>query len=182
MTEETQIRRSHTRLWIEAAIGVVVLAALIVLVWYVRSPRFADLVRRKTIATLEDVTGGRVELHAFRWNLSKLEVEADDLTIHGLEGPDQQPYAHADRVHVRLHIVSFVEKRISLKLLSLDHPVVHLIIYPDGTTNAAEPKQRGNATPVQQLFDLAIARLDVNRGLLLVNDQVLPLDFAADDL
>ena len=182
MNPDTHLRRSHTRLWIEAAIGVVVLAALIVLVWYVRSPRFADLVRRKTIATLEDVTGGRVELQAFRWNLVRLEVEADGLTIHGLEGPDQLPYAHADRIHVRLHIVSFVEKRISLKSLILDHPVMHLIIYPDGTTNAAEPKQRGNATPVQQLFDVAIARLDVNHGLLLVNDQVLPLDFAADDV
>ena len=182
MNPHTHLRRSHTRLWIEAAIGVVVLAALIVLFWYVRSPRFADFVRRKTIATLEEITGGRVELHAFRWNLSRLEVEADDLTIHGLEGPDQQPYAHADRIHVRLHIVSFVAKRISLKNLTLDHPVVHLIVYPDGTTNAAEPKQRSNATPVQQLFDLEIARLEVNHGLLLVNDQVLPLDFAANDL
>jgi len=182
MTDDTKIRRSHTRLWIEAAIGVVVLAAAIALVWYVRSPRFADLVRRKTIATLEEVTGGRVELHAFRWNLSKLEFEADDLTIHGLEAPDQQPYAHADRIHVRLHIISFVEKRISLKELSLDRPVVHLIVNPDGTTNAAEPKLRSHATPVQQLFDLAIARLDLHNGLLLVNDRALPLDFAADDV
>ena len=182
MTEETQIRRSHVRLWIEAAIGVVLLAAAIVLVWYVRSPRFADLVRRKTIATLEDMTGGRVELHAFRWNLSKLEFDADDLTIHGLEAADQQPYAHADRIHVRLHIISFVEKRINVKDLSLDHPVVHLIVNPDGRTNAPEPKLRSRTTPVQQLFDLAIEHLDLNNGLLLVNDRALPFDFAADDV
>ncbi len=182
MKPETQLRRSHTRLWIEAAIGVVVLAAATVLVWYVRSPRFADLVRSKTIATLEEATGGRVELRAFRWNLSKLEFDADDLTIHGLEAPDQQPYAHADRIHVRLHIISFVEKRISLKELTLHRPVVHLIVNPNGTTNAPEPKLRSHATPVQQLFDLAIARLDLHNGLLLVNDRALPLDFAADDV
>jgi translocation and assembly module TamB len=182
MTAETQIRRSHTRLWIEAAIGVVVLAAIIILTWYVRSPRFANLVRRKMIATLEESTGGRVELHAFRWNLSQLKFEVDDLTVHGLEAPDQQPYAHADRIHVRLHIISFVGKRISLKELSLERPVVHLIVNPNGTTNAPEPKLRSNATPVQQLFDLAIARLDLHNGLLLVNDRSLPLDFAADDV
>ncbi|HEY5178081.1 MAG TPA: translocation/assembly module TamB domain-containing protein [Terriglobales bacterium] len=182
MTAETRIRRSHVRLWIEAAIGVVLLAAAIVLVWYVRSPRFADLVRRKTIATLEDMTGGRVELHAFRWNLSKLEFEADDLTIHGLEAADQQPYAHADRIHVRLHIISFVEKRINVKDLSVDHLVVHVIVNPDGRTNAPEPKLRSRTTPVQQLFDLAIEHLDLNNGLLLVNDRALPLDFAADDV
>ena len=182
MTAETRIRRWHPRLWIEAAIGVVLLAVVLVLVWYVRSPRFADLVRRKTIATLEDITGGRVELHAFRWDLSKLEFEADDLTIHGLEGPDQQPYVHADRIHVRLHIISFVEKRINIQSFSVDHPVVHLIVNPDGTTNAPEPKLRSNATPVQQLFDLAIAHLDLNNGVFLVNDRALPLDFAADDV
>jgi translocation and assembly module TamB len=175
MSAETQIRRSHTRLWIEAALGVVVLAAAIVLLWYVRSPRFADLVRRKTIATLEEATGGRVELHAFRWNLSKLEFDADDLTIHGLEAPDQQPYAHADRIHVRLHMISFAEKRISLKELTLHRPVVHLIVNPNGTTNAPEPKLRSRAAPVQQLFDLAIARLDLHNGLLLVNDRACRL-------
>jgi translocation and assembly module TamB len=182
MTEESRIRRSHTRLWIEAAIGVVLLAAASLLVWYVRSPRFADLVRRKTIATLEDATGGRVELQAFRWNLSRLEFDADNLTIHGLEAPGQQPYAHADRIHVRLHIISFVEKRISLKELSLDRPVVHLIVNPDGTTNAPEPKVRSSETPTQQLFYLAIARLDLHDGVLLVNDRSLPLDFAAADV
>ncbi len=182
MTAGSKSRRLHTRLWIEAVIGVVLLAAAIVLVWYVRSPRFADLVRRKTIATLEDATGGRVELHAFRWNLYKLEFEAEDLTIHGLEASGQPPYAHADRLHVRLHIISFVEKRINVKDLSLDRPVVHLIVNPDGTTNAPEPKVRSKATPVQQLFDLAIGRLDLKNGLLLVNDRVLPLDFVADDV
>ncbi len=182
MPEGTQIRRSHTPLWIEAAIGVVLLAATFFLVWYVRSPRFADLVRRKTIAALEDATGGRVELHAFHWNLSKLEFEADDLTIHGLEAPDERPYAHADRIYVRLHIISFVEKRINVKDLGLEDPVVHLIVNPDGTTNAPEPKVRSNATPVQQLFDLAIDHLNLSNGQLLVNDRTLPLDFAADDV
>ena len=35
---------------------------------------------------------------------------------------------------------------------------------------------------MQQLFDLAIGRLDLRNGLLLVNDRTLPLDFAADDV
>ncbi len=160
----------------------VLLAAAIALVWYVRSPQFADLVRRKTITALEDATGGRVELGAFRWNLSQLEFDAYDLTIHGLEAPGQQPYVHADHIHVRLHIISFLEKRISLKDLSVERPIVHLIVNPDGTTNAPEPKVHTSTTPVQELFDLAIARLDLHHGLLLVNDREIPLDFAANDV
>ena len=153
------------------------------IVWYLRSPRFEDFVRRKVIATLEDATGGRVELRSFHWNLGKLEFEADDLTVHGREGPDQLPYAHADRAHVRLHIVSFLETRIHLEYVGLERPVVHLIVYPDGTTNAPEPKvKQGNAEAVQRLFDLAIGRADLRNGMLLLNDREMPLDFSADDV
>jgi translocation and assembly module TamB len=183
MPEKTKTRRSHTRLWIGAAIGFVLLAIVGAITWYLRSPRFEDVVRRKVIATLEDATGGRVDLRSFHWNLKTLEFEADSVTIHGREGPDELPYAHADRAHLRLRILSFVEVRVNLKYLGLEHPVVHLIVYPDGTTNAPEPKvKQSNATPVQRLFDLAITRADLQNGMLLLNDRELPLDFSADDI
>jgi len=183
MAQKNKTRGSHTRLWIGAAIGVVLLAIIGAIAWYLRSPRFEDVVRRKVIAKLEDATGGRVNLRSFHWKLKTLEFEADDLTIHGREGPDQLPYAHADRAHVRLRILSFVQVRVNLKYLGLERPVVHVIVYPDGTTNAPEPKvKQGNAAPVQQLFDLAITRADLQNGMLLLNDRELPLDFSADDI
>ena len=183
MPEETNTRRSHVRLWIEVAVGIVLLAMVAAIVWYLRSPRFEDFVRRKVIATLEDATGGPVALRNFRWNLSKLEFTADDLTVHGREGPDQLPYAHADRVHVRLHIVSFLETRVNLEYLALEHPVVHLIVYSDGTTNAPEPKTKtASGAPVQRLFDLAIGRSDIRNGVLLLNDREVPFDISATDV
>src|SRR5271157_290614 len=183
MPDQTKTRRSHARLWIEAGIGVVLLAIAAALAWYLRSPQLEDVVRRKVIATLEDATGGRVDLQSFRWNLSKLEFEATGLTIHGREAPDQLPYVHADHARVRLHVVSFLETRVHLRYLALEHPVIHLIVYPDGTTNAPEPKvKHGNVKPVQQLFELAIRRADLRNGMLLLNDRQLPLDFSADDI
>jgi len=183
MPDPTTTRRSHTRLWIEAGIGVVLLALAAAGVWYLRSPHFGDFVRRKVIASLEDATGGRVDLESFHWNLSKLEFDAGNLTIHGREGTAQLPYMHADRAHVRLHIVSFLETRVHLRYLGLEDPVIHLIVYPDGSTNAPEPKvKRGTVKPVQQLFDLAIGRADLRNGMLLLNDEELPLDFSADDI
>jgi translocation and assembly module TamB len=183
MPDQTKTRRSHGRLWIGVGTGVVLLAVAAVAIWYLRSPHFEDFVRRKAIATLEDATGGRVDLQSFHWNLGKLEFEANGLTIHGREGPDQLPYVHADRAFVRLYIVSFLETRVHLRYLGLEHPVIHLIVYPDGSTNAPEPKVRhGYVKPVQQLFDLAIGRADLRNGMLLLNDQQLPLDFSADDI
>lgn len=183
MPDQAKTRRSHTRLWIEAAIGVMSLAIVVALAWYLRSPQFEDFVRRKVIATIEDATGGQVDLQSFHWDLGKLELEARGLTIHGREGPDQLPYVHTDRAHVRLHIVAFLERRVHLEYVGLDRPVIHVIVYPDGTTNAPEPKvKRGNVETVQQLFDLAIGRADLRNGRLLLNDRELPLDFSADDI
>ena len=183
MPEEAVTRRSRTRRWVVATIGILLLAIIGAIAWYLQSPQFEAVVRRKVVATLEDMTGGRVELRSFHWNLTKLEFEAHDLTVHGLEGPNQLPYAHVDRVDVRLRIVSFAERRINLKYLGLEHPVLHLIVYPDGTTNAPEPKVKySTTTPVQQLFELAIARTDLHDGMLLLNDRKIPLDFSADDV
>ena len=117
------------------------------LVWYLRSPQFEDLVRRKMIATLEDATGGRVEMASFHWNLSELAFEANDLTIHGIEGPEQLPYVHIDRTLVRVHIISFIERQFSLEQVDLQHVVIHVIVRPDGATNAPEPKIKSNKPP-----------------------------------
>ncbi len=184
MNDEVKKTRSRKRLWIEATVGVCVLAIFIGLAWFAKSPYFADLVRRKVVETIEDATGGRVEMASFQWNLRRLSFEAKDLTVHGLEPPDQLPYAHVDSALIRLHIISFLERQVSLKSVVLEHPVIHVIINADGTTNAPEPKVKleSNKSAVQELFDLAIARADLRDGMLLLNERKLPLDFAANDL
>lgn len=184
MNDEVKATRSRKRLWIEVTVGVCVLAIFLGLGWFVKSPYFADLVRRKVVETIENATGGRVEMASFRWNLRELSFEAKDLTVHGLEPPGQLPYAHVDRALIRLHVISFLERQVSLRSVELDHPVIHLMVNADGTTNAPEPKVKTerNTNAVQELFDLAIGRADLRNGMLLLNDRKLPLDFAANDL
>jgi len=184
MADEVKKRGSLRRLWISLTIGVVLLAAFVSLARYLRSASFADFVRRKVIAAIEDATGGRVEMASFHWNLSQWAFEADNLTIHGLEPPGELPYVHVDHTLVRLHIISFFQREFSVEQLQLQRPVVHVIVYPDGKTNAPEPKikRTSNKTPVQELFDLAIARADLQEGMLLLNQRKLPLDFSVNDV
>ena len=184
MTAPAKERRSHKRLWIGATLGVVLLAAAVGLALYLRSASFEDLVRRKLVAALEDATGGRVEMTSFHWNLSQLTLEANNLTLHGLEPQNELPYAHVDQVKARLHIISFFEEQFSVERLELAHPVVHLIVHADGSTNAPQPRIKrstGNSA-VQELFDLAIARADLRNGLLVINDGKVPFDFSANDV
>ena len=172
------------RLWLPATVGICVLLAFLVAGWYLTSPGFQERVRSRVVAELQRSTGGRVELGAFQWNLSQLQFEARNLTIHGREGAGELPFFHADRVLVRMRIASVFSQRVVLSYMQVDHPVIHLVSYPDGTTNQPQP----SATPptlqadVEQLFRLAVHRLDVRQGALVLNDRSIPLDLTADDV
>ena len=174
-------RRGVVALYL-GAIFVVLLGGGIALVLYLRSPQFSELVRQKVVASLEDVTGAHVDLGSFHWNLSRLEFEASNLTVHGLEPSSVAPLAQVANLRVRAHVVSLLQKRVDLTYVELDRPRIHLIVTPNGETNIPEPRAKSASDPVKQLFDLAIARADVRDGQIQINDQQLPLDFSANDV
>jgi len=172
----------QTRRWLGYfSLGVVMLALLALLgAWYLNSARFQERMRRKVVANLEQMTGARAELKSFRWSLWHLEFEGRDLTLHGLEPPNQAPYAHADRLLVRLKILSVLWRQLAIRDLELDRPAVHIIVYPDGSTNQPGPRRQVTGQALTgALFEMAIDRLRAERGELLWNDQRLPLDFTA---
>jgi translocation and assembly module TamB len=154
------------------------------LLFYASTAHFSNLVRMKVISVLEDATGGRVELQGFRWSVRHLTVEVDGLTIHGLEGPGELPYAHIDRLYARAEILSFFNARLGLDYLEVDRPSVHLIVYPDGSTNQPKPKAAagGGASATQTVFDLKAARVEVHNGMALFNERAIPFELAANDL
>ncbi len=165
------------------ALVVLLAAAAGVIGWYATTPEFESQVRDRLIATLEQATGGRVELGSFHWHLIRLEFEGDNLTIHGLEAPGEVPYAHIDRLFVRAKLISFFRAKVGLNLLQGEHPVFHLIVYPDGSTNQPRPKtaeHHGSVTDT--LFDLAVDRTEMTNGILLINQRAIPFDLSANDL
>ena len=179
---ESEPRRN--RLLPPAIVGVLILLIFLLAGWYVTSPQFQQVVRARVVAELQRSTGGKVELGALHWNLSQLEFVARDLTIHGREAPGEAPFFHADRVLVRLRITSVLEERVALSFMGVERPVIHLITYPDGSTNQPQPSLRPPTlqSDVAQLFRLAVQRLDVQDGRLVMNDRVIPLDLTADDV
>ena len=184
MNEETPKSNRRRRVIRQAVVGLSILALFVLAAWYLTSPQFHELARKRLVSNLEDITGGRVEIGSFQWNLSKLEFDVHNVTIHGLEGPDEIPYAHADRLLIRAKILSVFGREVGLRYLQVEKPVVHLIVYPDGHTNQPTPKVilKHEGTPVQRVFDLAINRAEVNEGTLLINDRKIPLDFSTEQL
>src|SRR5258708_11383640 len=135
---------------------------------------FSDYVRRRVVAELESVTGGKVEVESITWKLSTLQFDLAGLTVHGREAPNQAPYIHADHLLLKVKFRSLFSSAIRLQYVSLDHPVIHLIVNPDGTTNQPEPKFVSQISPAAQLFDLAVDRFDIRNGELLLNEKKLP--------
>jgi translocation and assembly module TamB len=182
-------RRSPWRHVWRAALVLLAIVALVIggAAWYASTPQFENRVRAELISVLERATGGRVELGAFRWRLMHLEFEADNLTIHGLEGPGEIPYAHVDRADVQVKIISFFRPEIGLNYLGVKRPVFHLIVYSDGSTNQPHPKVASTSNkPVQDtLFDLAVDRTEIAEGVALIDEhaiqqRAIPFDLAAN--
>jgi translocation and assembly module TamB len=148
--------------------------------WYITTDSFQQLVRRRLIADIERATGGRAELASFHVVPLRFEVEVRDLTIHGREGPGEVPLAHADRMSAIVKLRSILGAKIAFHSLTLRRPVVHVILYPDGSTNEPTPPQ--TAGNFEQLLAFGIDRLDVEDGELLWQDQPVPLQFTTNDV
>jgi translocation and assembly module TamB len=155
-----------------------------VLGWYVTTDSFQQWVRRRVIASAEKLSGGRVELGELHTIPFRLRVDARDLTIHGREAADQAPFLHVDRVQAEMKIISLLSTTVGLHSLVLDHPVVHIIDYPDGTTNAPVPQSSRSTGqgPLEELMSLAVSHIAVQRGELLWEDKKVPFEFAARDV
>ena len=152
------------------------------LLWYTTTDSFQQMVRGRLIAGLEDATGGRVEVGRFHVIPLRFQVEVRGLTIHGREAVDQTPYAHVEGLLATVNLSSILGGRISFHSLTLEHPVIHVIFYPDGSSNQPVPRQKNRTIDFEDLFSVSIARLYVHHGEILYQDQSLPLDFSSDDI
>ena len=177
--------------WLVGGGLVLLLASLGGAAWYTTTPDFQRRVGKEVVTVLEDATGGRVELARISFNLWHLAIEADGLVIHGLEGPGEAPYLSADRILVRVKIVSLLEHtagglagHVGLNLLRVEQPHVHLIIDRSGKTNQPVPKHPSQSkTPVQDtLLDLKAKEVELVNGLAVVNDRAIPFTLVANNL
>src|SRR5664279_2279879 len=108
MSEKSPSRFLRFPLWFWALMAGLFVVLVIAIAWFLSSPAFEEIVRGRVIAQIQKATGGKVELQSLRWNVKRLEIEANGLTIRGIEPAGDVPLAHADRLYIRLRVVSFL--------------------------------------------------------------------------
>jgi translocation and assembly module TamB len=190
----SRLRRFFLRhLPLAVAFTAVFLAILAVSLYFIASSSaFENAVRRRLIAQLEELTGGRAEIASFHWRLLHFEAEADGVVIHGLEDPSDTPYAKIDHLRVVLSLRNLFSPTVRLRSLEIDRPSLHFIVYPNGSTNQPHPlRPRASSTPaIDSLFELHAGRIVVQQGSLDYDcraasfddqDRYAPLDFSAND-
>ncbi len=191
----SRLRRFFLRhLPLAVACAVVLLAFLSVGLYFVASSAaFENVVRQRLIASIEDLTGGGVEIASFHWRLLHFEAEAEGLVIHGLEDPGEAPYARIERLRVHVSVRNLFSPHVRLHSLEIDRPSLHLIVYPNGSTNQPHPRRPGRSreSALDTLFDMRAGHIAVEQGMLHFDnraasfdyqDRYAPLDFEANDV
>jgi translocation and assembly module TamB len=181
---DSNAKASSRRVW-KIFLGLFICGAVLIgaFAWYLTSNSFQAFVRRQLVAELEQATGGRVEVGAFHTSPFRLRVEVLNITIHGREASGEVPYAHVDQLIAEIKIISLLEREFGLHSLVLERPVIHIIFYPDGTTNQPQPRNAVvGKDSIAQLFNFSISRLDIRQGKLIWDNQTIPLDFQGQNV
>jgi translocation and assembly module TamB len=150
------------RLAIAALILLVVAAGA--LYWVAQSDWLRERVRRGVIAQAEKLTGGRVELGAFRWDWRRVTVEADRFIVHGTEPAGTMPLLSVEKAEAQLRILSFLSRTVAIESIVVEHPSVHLIIQENGATNLPRPKVQRKGSAMETLLDMKVGRFDLRGG------------------
>jgi translocation and assembly module TamB len=151
----------------------------------VQTDWFRNYVRQKIIASTEEATGGKVEIGSFRFYVSDLRAVITDFVIHGKEPAGAVPLLRVARVQLDLRILTSIRHALDLTNLGIEKPQANVMVFPDGTTNIPDPKQKrpaSNTSALQTVVDLAVGHFQLSNGLLRFNSQKQPFALDANNL
>lgn len=169
------MRAKRTIGWIAAGIVVLLIAVVAGGYFYLKTNSFQRFALRKIAEQADTATGGRTEIGGLDFQFSTLTAHLYNITVRGTEGPDQPPLLHADKLTVRLKIVSMLHRDVTLRELLIDHPVVHVQVSKDGKNNFPTPPPSKSSSSTN-VFDLAVGHAQISNGEIEYNDRKMPLD------
>ena len=161
--------------WALAGLVMLLVVSVVIGYLYLRSNSFQHYALSKIVEEADEATGGRTEIGGLDFSLSTLTAHLYNITLRGTEGPTQPPLLHADKLTVRIKILSALHRQVALRELLIEHPVVHFQVSKDGKNNlpAAPPSQTSGHTSV---FDLAVQHAQLTNGEVNYNDRTIPVE------
>ena len=179
-------RKKNITLAVAASLlGVLAVLAISSLI-IIQTQWFSDVVKSKIVSTLEDSTGGRIEMGSFQLDPRHLTVRIRNLILHGTEPKSAAPLAHISFLELRLKLFSGFKNMVDLAYLGVEEPRVNLMINADGSTNIPEPKVKTQSSPdsaLNTVVDLAVGQFRVERGFIAYSERKgEPLNMRGENL
>ncbi len=122
-----------------------------------------------------------VTIQNYALHFSHLSLDLYGLTVYGVGPGANQPILQADHAGVGVRVISLLRRLWNFDNLSIDHPVVNLIVDAKGNTNIPTPQSSGSSSNTN-VFDLAVQHVLLDRGEVYYNDRQIPLSADLHDL
>ena len=150
----------------------------------VHTRAFNQFVLEKLVQEAQKATGSRVLIRSMEIHSDKLAIDLYGIVIYGKGQGSQSPFFQSDHARVGLKIVSLLRKKVDLRELLLDRPVLDLQVNAKGETNVPTPASSGKPSlnPMITLFNLAIGHLLIHSGQFQYNDRRVPVFIDLRDL
>ena len=155
--------------WIAGIVLTILLFAAIGIYALLHSASFHNYVLRTAEKKASESLNTRVQLHTLSLHLSPLGLDLYGLTVSGVGPGANAPLLQVDHVGAEVRIISALHRQWSLDNVTVDHPVVNLIVNSDGHNNLPISQSSGNSET--NVFDLAIRHIVLDRGEVYYNDR-----------
>src|SRR5579871_2321915 len=171
--------RRHAR-WtrVLAWTGGIVLALIVIVVLGIyialHSQKVHNYVRNLAEQKAATALNTRVQVQNFTLHLHNLGLDLYGLTVYGVGPGAGQPLLQVDHIGLGVRVISVVHRQWNLDRVTVDHPVVGLIVDKNGHNNLPS-MQSSNSSSNTNLFDLAIRHIVLDRGAVYYNDRETPL-------
>ena len=143
-----------------------------------------EQIRLRALIEIIKATGGRPEIGRFDFDPGTWQVTIDNFVIHGTEPANAPPLFRAPRITLGLKILSFLNRKVDLKSITIQSPEVHLLRRPDGSTNLPSPARsaRRPRPPLSDILQLAVDEFTVRNGTFTYEQKHSSFAFAGRDL
>jgi len=144
---------------------------------------FQHVLERRVIASLENITGCRVEIGHFRFKPWVFQITMQKLVLHGSEPALEPPLVAIREMDLGLSPGQFLRRKLRLRHVDVDGLQVHILTDLHGVSNFPRPREQTSAKDgLASLMDLSIGRLTISHSAFFWNTQSEPLELDTSDL
>ncbi len=166
--------------WFVGIFWVLNLLSVIAVYVLLHSTSFHNYVLRTVETKASESLNTQVKLQNFGLHFTNLGLDLYGVTVNGVGPGANLPLLQADRVNVGVKILSLLHQQWSLDSVTIEHPVLKLMVDAQGRNNIPTPTSSGNSNT--NAFDLAIGRIVLDHGEVYYNDSKMPLNADLHDL